>query len=169
MLPPALRFDLLPRCQRRWLRPVLAATVAALVAVAGAALWPRQAELERLSEAAQRARAEVTASQPVPHSAVPAPWGAAAEQDGRLLALTVDARLLEIERCTDARMTVAHIAHNEAANTTSIVLAVAATDGVAELVGCLNTGAGGGQAWRLVGVEMQSSGLQGQRVTLRRE
>lgn len=175
MPPPPLQFDFLPRRRRRGSKAALLGLL--LVAVAAVAAWlqPRQAELAKLHQAVDQARPQQQPAAPTSTPAAqPAAWKAAAEQDGRLFALALEPRLLEIERCTDARATVTRIAHDEAAGATSVELATTASDGVVELVGCLNTGAEHGHAWRLVGVEAQVAnpatvGPGGQRVTVRRE
>jgi len=175
MPPPPLRFDLLPRRPRRGLKPALFGLVVAAMAAVAVWLQPRQAELADLRDAINQARVQQQAALSSASPTVPpAAWQTAAVQDGRLFALALEPRLLEIERCADARATVTRIVHDELAGIASIELVTAAADDVAELVSCLNTGDHGAHRWRLTGVEAQQSPAAGtanapQRVVLRRD
>jgi len=177
MPPPPLRFDLLPRHPRRGLKPALVGLIVAAMAAVAVWLQPRQAELADLRDAIDQARAQQQAAHsPASPTVPPAAWQTAAAQDGRLFALALEPRLLEIERCADARATVTRIVHDELVGVTSIELALTSADDVAELVSCLNTGADSARRWRLVGVETQiadavapAADQRGQRVTLRRD
>ena len=154
MLPPALEFDLRPRRPRLWLR-VLTASVA-LGPAAGSALWlaSRHAELERLQ--AGLAQAQMAAASAASAPERPAPWMISASQDDALFALAVEPRLLEIERCTDAKAVVSRIVHDAAEQGTSLELNVVEPDAVRGLLECLNQSSEKHLVWRLLSVESQS-------------
>lgn len=165
MPPPVLRFDLRPRRSRHGVR-VLAVTVLA-GASAPAALWlaARQSELDRLGSATAQAREAAGRFAPqTTASSRAAPWQAGAEQDSALFVLPADPRLLEIERCTDARTVVTRIVH-EAVSSTSVELSVDQPQAVRGLLECLNQSVQDQPMWRLITVETQ--GAAGQHVVLR--
>jgi hypothetical protein len=173
MLPTALRFDLRPRATRRGLRLLLLALVAGVAA--GAAIWlvPRQAELGRLRLASVELVAAAKGGPAASSASLrPAAWEAAADKDGGLFALPAEPRLLEIERCTDARSIVTRIVHDAAERATSLELSVTEPDALRELLGCLNESYESPHFWRLLSVEAPVvggpvTGPLGQRVVLR--
>lgn len=151
-----LQFDLRPRRARRAWRLVAAA--AAGLALGGLA-WQatlRQAEQEERERQAA-AEAARSAQRPAPRAA----WEAAAEEDGRLFDLTVDARLLEMERCTDDRMTVERFVHSAPDDTTSMELRVPDGRAIDELLQCLHADGSERPAWRLVSVEAAGASSTG--------
>jgi hypothetical protein len=156
MPPPPLQFEFTPRRAAPWLLVALVGLCVAIVAVALAWLWPRQQELNRLREEARRVAAEAV---PMPAGAAsrPMPWQESAEQEGRLFALSLESRLLEIERCTDAKSQVSRVAHDELAASTTLEVTVATPDDLSALLNCLNTGADANHRWRLMGVETAQS------------
>jgi hypothetical protein len=136
-------------------------------------LQPRHAALERLH--LKVAEAELAVARAAPVASVPerpSQWQAATGQDGALFALPVGPRLLEIERCTDAKTLVIRILHNAAEGSTSLELNVVEPDAVRGLVECLNQAVHEAPVWRLLSVETRagmSDGVSsaGQRVVLR--
>lgn len=175
MLPTPLQFEFKPR--RDLPRLKLAVVGLVLLLAAGALAWlvPRQLELNRLQVAASEAAANVVAQPRSPSaSAPPQPWHEMAGQDGKLFALTLESRLLEIERCTEAKATATRIAHDEQTGVTTLDLTVATADDLSGLVGCLNTGAGSDHRWRLMTVEALPQATAGavapgQRAVLKRD
>ena len=168
-MPPSLQFDLRPRVARSTLRIALAALmVGAAVALV---LWfaPRQAELARLRAATQAAAVPTALAVSAPARLTP--WQAAADQDEALFSLPLEPRLLEIERCTDAKTVVTRIVHDASARSTSPELSTPEPEAVRALLECLNQSVQGQPVWRLLSVEAQLSGpagaAAGQRVVLR--
>lgn len=174
MPPPPLRFDLLPRRRRPWLKAALAVVCLSMAAAIAGMLLPRQTELERLRRETQQARSASERPAAVQVSTASAPWQAAADQDGRLFALTAEPRLLEIERCADDKVLVTRLVHDESVPLSTLELSVGASEQVSSLVACLNTGGDAMHHWRLTGVEAQPTPVGGsvtpaQRVVLRRD
>lgn len=170
MLPTPLRFELLPRRPSRAGRLALVALL--LVMAAGAvAVWiTRQSVLVEAREQLAQMRAAIAERAPSAPQAAPMP-SAQEAQDKAIGALTVEPRLLEIERCTDATTSVSRFSHDEAAKLTTVELDVATPDRLAVLLDCLNTAQGQDQAWKLTAVQSMPgrSGDSGvQRATLRR-
>jgi hypothetical protein len=170
MLPP-LQFDLRPRAGRPVLRIALVAIV--VVGVAAAVLWlrPQHAELTQLRAATDAAAGQAAPTAPSAPGR-PSSWQAAADQDGALFDLPLEPRLLEIERCTDAKTVVTRIVHDATAHSTSLELITAEPDAVRALLECLNQSVQTQQTWRLISVEAQAAGpaagaMAGQRVVLR--
>jgi len=175
MPPPPLRFDLLPRRPRRGLKPALFGLVVAAMAAVAVWLQPRQAELADLRDAIDQARAQQQAAHsPASPTVPPAAWQAAAAQDGRLFALALEPRLLEIERCADDKVLVTRFVHYESVPLSTLELRVGDADAVSSLVSCLNAGGDVGHRWRLTGVEAQQLPIPdlapaAQRIVLRRD
>jgi hypothetical protein len=170
MLPAPLQFELLPRRPSRAWRLALAALLLA-VAMGATVLWfTRQSVLIEARAQLALARAVIAGQAP------PAPQAAPmmSTQEGRdkaLGELTIEPRLLEIERCTDATTLVSRFIHDEAAKVTTVELDVTMPDRLALLLECLNTAQGKGHAWMLTAVQAMPgrSGESGaQRATLRR-
>jgi len=175
MLPTPLQFEFKPRRDLPGLRLAVVGLVLLLAAGALAWLVPRQLELNRLQAATSEAAANAVVQPGSPSaSAPPQPWHERADQDGKLFALTLESRLLEIERCTGDKMTVTRIAHDEQAGSTTLDLAVVTADDLSGLVGCLNTDVGSDHRWRLSTVEALPQAIAGapapgQRAVLRRD
>jgi hypothetical protein len=173
MLPRDLQFDLKPRQPLPWLKP---AVVGACLIVAGALLaWlvPRQRELDQLRNELEQATQQLAASrQPLPVSGPAPAWQANAEQDGRLFALQLEPRLLEIERCTGTKATVSRIVHDELTGTTTLELSLVEATELSSMLECFNTSGDKTHAWRLSYVEATSTApgvpASGQRVILKR-
>lgn len=154
MLPRDLQFELKPRRSLRWLRPAVAAACLLVAGVSALLLVPRQRELDRLRDELVRATQLLAAAQqPVPASAPVPAWQAAAEQDGRLFALQLEARLLEIERCTETRATVSRIVHDETSGTTTLELRTADAGELSPMLACFNSSGDRAHPWRLSNVE----------------
>jgi hypothetical protein len=171
MLPEPLQFELLPRRSLRAWRLVLHALLLAVAAGAAAMWFARQSELAETRAQIAQARAAIAAHTP------PAPQGALvlSPQEAQDLALgewTVEPRLLEIERCTDATTIVSRFSHDEAAKVTTVELDFNAPDRLAVLLACLNTAPRQEPAWKLASVQAMPGGQGGesgaQRATLRR-
>lgn len=174
MPPPSLQLEFLPRRRRPWVS-VAVTTVALLAAGAFAAwAWSQQmalGQLQRQVDAAQGPAAPGL-SRSAPQPAMP--WQTAAQQDQRLFSLPLEARLLEIERCTDDRTVATRLVHDANADATQLELKVSDAARLPELVECLNTSDERGHPWRLVTVEAVGTALPGggpvaqQRVVLKR-
>lgn len=174
MLPTPLQFEFKPRRDLPGLRLAVVGLVLLLTAGALAWLVPRQLELNRLQAAASEAAANAAVQPRSPSASAPQTWHEMADQDGKLFALTLESRLLEIERCTGDKTTVTRIAHDEQAGRTTLDLTVATADDLSGLVGCLNTGVGSDHRWRLATVEALPPAAAGvatpsQRAVLKRD
>ena len=172
MLPPALRFDLRPRRSRLGLRLLAIAALAVAGAAAALCLTARQSELDRLALSTTQVReAAARLAPPAASASPPATWQAGAQQDAGLFALPADPRLLEIERCTDAKTVVTRIVHDAAAPGTSLELSVSDPQAVRGLLECLNQSDPREPKWRLLSVEAAAPTLSApptpQRVELR--
>lgn len=170
MLPAPLQFELLPRRPSRAWRLALAALLL-VMSVGIAAVWfTRQSVLVDAREQLAQARAAVAGQAPT--EIHPAPMLSPQEaQDKALGELSVEPRLLEIERCTDATTILSRFTHDQAARLTTVELDVTTPDRLAVLLECLNTGQDQDQAWKLTAVQSVPgrSGDSGvQRATLRR-
>lgn len=172
MLPRDLQFELKPRRALPWLK---SAVVAACLLVAGALLvWlvPRQRELERLrNELDQVSRQSAATRQPMQASGPVPAWQTNAEQDGKLFALTADARLLEIEHCTGPKATVSRIQHDETSDTTTLELSLTDVAELSSMLECFETSNDKAHPWRLSSVEAMPTAtgmLISQRVILKR-
>jgi hypothetical protein len=167
MLPPALQFELRPRRRRIWLRVALAAACVAMAATVAMCWSTRQAKVDQLEELTSRVLEDTSkVSSEAPPVAPEGAWVAAAAQDGKLFALTADARLLEIERCTAERVTVSRIVHDEAAGTTAVEAMAESADAVTALIECLNAGAVGKHRWRIASVASPVSGGERQALSV---
>lgn len=173
MLPRDLQFELKPRRAVPWLKPAVASACLLLSGALLMWLLPRQRELDRMrGELDQATRHLTEIRQPVP-AAGPAPvWQASADQDGRLFALQLEPRLLEVERCTGPKTTVSRIAHDEQSGTTTLELILADTAELASMFECFNTADDKAHPWRLANVEatpsVPNAPATAQRVTLKR-
>jgi hypothetical protein len=170
MLSPDLRFELKPRRPLPWLRPGL--VLACLLIVAALLVWlvPRQRQLDHLRDELEQATQQLAASrQPVPASEPAPAWQANAEQDGRLFALQLEPRLLEVERCTGPKATVSRIVHDELSGTTTLELNITDAAELSPMLECFNTSEDKAHPWRLSNVEA-APGMPatGRRVVLRR-
>lgn len=172
MLPPDLQFELKPRRPLPWLKPAVVATC--LLVVAGALTWLglRQRELDRLRNELEQATQQLAAAnQPMPASGPAPAWQANAEQDGRLFALQLDSRLLEVERCTESRATLSRIVHDESSGTTTLELSIAGLGELSPMLECFKTSDDEAHQWRLTHVEAvpAATGMPpSQRVILKR-
>lgn len=173
MLPRDLQFELKPRRALPWLRPGL--VVACLLAAAALLAWlvPRQQKLDRLrGELDQATRQLADARQPAPASGPVPAWQANADQDGRLFALELEPRLLEVERCTGPKATVLRIVHDELSGTTTLELSLADVAELSSMLECFNTSDDKTHPWRLSNVEATPAAVgppaAGQRVILKR-
>ena len=154
MLPRELQFELKPRRPLPWLKP--AVTVSCLLIAAALIAWllPRQRELDRLRGELDHTTRQLTeARMPATASGSAPAWLANAEQDGRLFALQLDARLLEIERCTESRATVSRVVHDELSGTTTLELSIAGAGDLAPMLECFRTSDDKVHPWRLTHVE----------------
>lgn len=175
MLPRELQFELKPRRPLPWLRAAL--LLACLLVCAALVAWlvPRQQKLDRLREELDLATRQLAESQrPAPASGPAPAWQANAEQDGRLFALQLEPRLLEIERCTGPKATVSRIVHDEQAAVTTLDLVIADSAELSSMLECLNTSDDKAHPWRLSHVEAMPAAAQGspgatQRVRLKRD
>ena len=161
MLPRDLQFELKPRRALPWLKPVVAVTCLLLAGVLLTWLVPRH-ELDRLrDELDQLSRQSLAARQPAPASGPAPAWQTNAEQDGKLFALTADARLLEVERCTDSTIRVRRLQLDEATGDTSVEIEAEGRTRLDALVECL-TGPQATRRWRIASVEVaQEAGASG--------
>lgn len=154
MLPRELQFELKPRRELPWLKPAMVATCLLLAATPLMWLVPRQRELDRLrDELDQVSRQSAASRQPAPASGPAPAWQTTAEQDGKLFALTADARLLEIERCTDSTIRVRRLQLDEATGDASVDIDVDGRSRLDALVECL-TGPQATRRWRIASVEV---------------
>jgi hypothetical protein len=171
MLPAPLQFELLPRQPSLVRRLALIALV--LASAAGAAVVWSQGQSARDEVGRQLAQARAGAAGHAASATAPnLPTVSSQEtQDEALRELTVEQRLLEIERCTDATTIVTRLTHDEAAKVTTVELDVVAADRLAVLLECLNAAQGQAHAWRLGTVQAlpgQGAASGVQRATLRR-
>ena len=174
MLPPDLQFELKPRRSLPWLKPAVGAACLLIVGFCALLLVPRQRELARLRNELELATQRLEAArQPVPASAPAPAWQATAEQDGRLFALHLESRLLEIERCTDARATVSRIVHDEVSGNTTLELNLADVADLPPMLECFRTSDERAHQWRLSHVEAMptpsGTSSAAQRVVLKRQ
>jgi len=174
MLPRDLQFELKPRRVLPWLRPGL--VTACLLIAAALLTWlvPRQQKLDRLrGELDQATRQLAEAQQPVPASGPVPAWQVNAEQDGRLFALQLEPRLLEIERCTGPKATVSRIVHDELSRATTLELTLTDVAELSAMLECFNTSDDKTHPWRLSNVEATPGApgtpSAGQRVILKRD
>lgn len=173
MLPRDLQFELKPRRALPWLRPGLVLACLLIAAALLAWLVPRQQKLDRLREELDQATRQLAeARQPAPASGPAPAWQANADQDGRLFALQLEPRLLEIERCTGPKATVSRIVHDEPSGTTTLELSIADAAELAPMLECFNTSDDQTHRWRLSNVEATPAApgmlAAGQRVVLKR-
>lgn len=155
MLPRELQFELKPRRASLGLRLALAGMCLAFTAVALAWLVPQQLEVRRLQQAVRDAQsAAQNVGQAVPaRSPAPAPWQVTADQDGKLFALTADARLLEVERCTDSTIAVRRLQFDEATGDATVEVEADGRSRLDALMDCL-TGPQASRRWRMASVEV---------------
>jgi hypothetical protein len=173
MLPRDLQFELKPRRPLPWLKPGL--VVASMLIAAALLAWlvPRQQRLDRLRDELDQANRQLAElRQPVPASGPTPAWQANADQDGRLFALQLEPRLLEIERCTGPKATVARIVHDELSGTTTLELSLVDAAELSTMLECFNTSDDKTHPWRLSNVEATPGApgtpAAGQRVILKR-
>lgn len=173
MLPHDLQFELKPRRAVPWLKPGVLGICVLVAAALLAWLVPRQQKLDRLRDELDEAtRALTEMRQPAPASGPAPAWQANADQDGKLFALQLEPRLLEIERCTGPKATVTRIVHDELSGTTTLELSLLEAAELSSMLECFNTSGDKTHAWRLSNVEATPSApgtpAAGQRVILKR-
>jgi len=173
MLPRDLQFELTPRRTLPWLKPAVAVFCLLIAAALIAWLLPRQREIDRLRGDLERVTQQLAqARMPAPVSGPALAWQANADQDGRLFALQLEPRLLEIERCTGPKATVSRISHDETSGTTTLELSLADAAALSPMLECFNTSDDKAHRWLLSTVEAlpvtAGQPTTGQRVTLMR-
>lgn len=153
MVPPPLQYEFLPRRRLPWLRPALAAAVTLCVALVAAWWWSQEQDLSLLRRQADAARMAGALPASASDRAGQASWQVTAQQDQSLFDLPLDARLLEIERCTNPNTIVTRFAHDAATGSTTVELLVNDTTLVTQLLGCLNVSDDSDHPWHLSAVE----------------
>ena len=164
----ALQLEFLSRRPRPVMRLVVMASLVGLACAIGIWLWLREAAIRDVELRVDQASQSLQALQaPRPGAPTPA-WQTESDKALRQFDLTLEQRLLEIERCAEPPTQVTRITHDEQAPATVVEMKTTQPDKLTVLLECLN-GSTRGRAWIASSIETAGAAEAGlTRLQLRR-